>query len=209
MDQFFKVLSDYITEHWLKVVTATVFIIAGWVIGQRRLKRQWEKKEFLDRINISLNSIVDGKLLIRTLVEKKAEDIFLNSVAAKQIIAAAADTTAEDPIIPLPKEEYWYYLNSVLNEISERFALGLMKRDIGVEVKSETYLVCLTNECDGDLRTRKIRAMVVLKKLLTKLPKESPTFENPHHLRRWKTLQQLAVSYGKEPHRFLEMEICV
>ena len=187
---------------------AAVFIGAGWLLGQRRAKAQWQKKEFFDRLNISLNTIAKGTLLIRTLVEKPCEEIFLNSVAVKQLTSAAPQTTAEDSVIPLPKEDYWYFLNSVLNEISEQFALGLMKRDLGLEVTAERYLICLTNECDGEIRTRKVRAMVVKKSLLTKLPEKPPKFESPNHATRWRTLQQLATGFEKEPHRFLEMEIC-
>lgn len=202
-------VSDLITEHWLKAVMAALFLGVGWLWGQRRAKIQWQKKEFLDRLNISLNTIADGTLLIRTLVEKPCEEVFLNSVAVKQLLAAAPQTTADDSVIPLPKDDYWYFLNSVLNEISEQFAFGLIKRDLGLEVKGERYLICLTNECDGEIRTRKIRAMVVQKKLLTKLPEEPPKFESPNHATRWRTLQQLAAGFDKEPHRFLDMEICV
>lgn len=208
MEKFFEALSHYINEHWMKAVVAAVFIGIGWYFGQRRSRIQWEKKEFLDRLNISLNTIHEGKLLIRTLVEKPCDEIFLNSVAVKQLLAAAPNTTQDDSLIPL-ENDYWYFLNSVLNEVSERFALGLMKRDLGEPVASEPYLICLTNESDGEIRTRKIRAMVIRKQLLTNLPQEKPVFESPNHATRWRTLRQLATSYEADPRKFLEMEICV
>ena len=55
-------------------------------------------------------------LLIRTLLEKSCEEIFLNKVAVETIVAAARKTTERNPLLPLPKEDYWYYLNAVLNE---------------------------------------------------------------------------------------------
>jgi len=209
MDDFLKTVSDYIQQHWLKAVTAAVFLGIGWLFGKYRARQQWEKKEFLDRLNISLNTIADGKLLIRTLAEMPCEEVFLNSVAVKRLLAAAGKTTEADPIVPFAKDDYWYYLNSVLNEISEQFALGLLKRDMGVDVRKETYVLCITNECAGDLRTRKIRAMVIKKSLLTGLPEKPPAFESPNHHTRWKTLGQLAAAYEKDRFRFLEMEICV
>ena len=118
-------------------------------------------------------------------------------------------TTENDSLIPLPKNEYWYFLNSVLNEIAEKFALGQIKRDLGLSVSSEQYLICLTNETSGEMKTRKLRAMLIQKKLLTHLPAEQPKLERPHHSTRWKTLTQLATEYQKNPSRFLEMEIVV
>lgn len=209
MDAFLKTVSEYIQEHWLKAVTAAVFLGIGWLFGKYRARQQWAKKEFLDRLNISLSTIADGKLLIRTLAEMPCEEVFLNSVAVKRLLAVAGKTTEADPIIPFEKDDYWYYLNSVLNEISEQFALGLLKRDLGLDVRKETYAICLTNECDGELRTRKVRAMVVKKSLLTGLPEKPPVFESPNHKTRWRTLGQLAAAFEKERFRFLEMEICV
>ena len=71
------------------------------------------------------------------------------------------------------------------------------------------YLICLTNECDGDIRTRKLRAMVVRRELLLKLPDEPPAFESPHHSIRWQTLQHLQQRHRQEPWRFLEVELVV
>ncbi|QDU38795.1 hypothetical protein Mal4_31250 [Maioricimonas rarisocia] len=202
-------LSDELAEHWVKMVTAALFMGVGWYFGRRRAHRQWEKREFFDRLNISLNRISDGTLRIRTLVEKSCEDIFLNSVAANRLIATAQKTTADDPIVPLDKDENWLYLNAVLNEISEKFAAGQLYLDMGLPTRTETYLICLTNECEGALRTRKIRAMVVRRSLLTNLPETAPRFEHPNHATRWRTLGQLASQYARDPERFLEVEIAV
>jgi len=79
----------------------------------------------------------------------------------------------------------------VLNALSEQFAGGLLAREAGMDVRSTQYLICLTNECDGDLSTRKRRAMVIRRELLLNLPEEMPQFESPHHKVRWETLQHL------------------
>ncbi len=91
--------------------------------------------------------------------------------------------------------------------MSEQFAAGLLVREAGKSVKSVQYLICLTNECDGDTRTRRIRALVTRQDLLTKLLEEVPQFESPHHHIRWETMLYLAEMYKKEPWQFLEVEL--
>ena len=81
-------------------------------------------------------------------------------------------------------------------------------RDAGKSVTKTTYLICLACECAGELRTRKVRAMMIQKSLLKNLPEEAPQFESPHHSTRWDTLRIMAEQYKSKPHRFIEMEIC-
>lgn len=209
MNEVISTLFEYLHDHWIKFLTAAAFMVVGWFLGKRRAKAQWRKKEFLNRINVSLNVLRDGKLMIRTILEKTAEEIFLNSVAAEAVIASAGNTSPQDALLPLPEKEYWYYLNSILNEIAEKFAQGQLRRDMGQPVQRELYLLCLTCECAGEMRTRKIRAMMIRKASLESLPAGQPQFENPTHLTRWETLRQLASSWKAKPHCFLEMEVCL
>lgn len=209
MQELIRSLVEQFEEHWIKFVTAAVFMGIGWFFGKRRARSQWQKKEFLDRLNVSLTTISEGTLRIRTIIEKSCREVFLNSVAADEINAAARKTTEADPILPLSKEDYWYYLNAVLNEVAEKFADGQIKRDLGLPVQMTRYLICLTCEKAGAVRTQKVRAMLVQKKLLESLPSETPKFESPSHSTRWETLQFLAKTYRQEPHKFLELELCV
>jgi hypothetical protein len=209
MNEALGSLFDYLGENWpelLWIVAAAG--IASYLAG-RRARSRWRKHEFLDRLNVTLTSIEDGTLRIRTILEMDCQEIFLNASAAKTIVKLAKQTTPEDPILPIPKEDCWQYLNAVLNEISERFAIGQIKRDLGIDVERGHYLLCLTCELAGPVRTQKVRGMLVHKSLLTALPKEAPAYESPSHVTRWKTLQQIADQYVKNPHRFIEMEICV
>lgn len=209
MDDILQTILNYAEEHWIKFLTAAVFMFVGWILGQRRERRNWEKKEFLDRLNVSLNILKEGKLHIRTLIEKDCEDVFLNDIARKRVLKAAHKTTKDDPILPLPQDEYWHFLNPILNEVSERFAIGMVHRDAGKPVTRVEYVFCLTNECEGEMRTRKIRAMLIRKELLKKLPEEEPKYESPLHKTRWKTLNLMAKAYEQTPWRFQEMEICL
>ncbi len=194
-------------EHWTKVLIGAGLLTLGWLVGWWRARSRWLKKEFFDRINFSLNSIVDGKLLIRTLMEKACESVFLNQIAVAQLLAAAKRTTAENPIIPLPRDDYWFFLNAALNEVSEKFANGFMMRDIGAPIRMRKYVLCLTNECDGEIRTRKLRVMLIQQQLLEKLPEEMPALESPNHETRWRTLQLLASRYQSNPHEFMIVEV--
>jgi hypothetical protein len=202
-------LQDYIKDHAIKLITGLVLMALGWYFGRRRAAKDWKKQEFLDRLNLSLNSIEDGTLKIRTLSEKRCEDVVLNSAAADTVQKMAGKTSTTDPILPIPDNENWFYLNSVLNDLSEQFAVGLLKRDMGGPVKTATYLVALTCESAGEMKTRKILAMVIQKSLLLKLPIETPRFESPNHITRWTTLQFLSAEYSRNPRRFLEVELSV
>jgi len=133
--------------------------------------------------------------------------VFLNETAVKEITAAALKTRPGLPLIPMAKDDCWFYLNAVLNEVSEQFAVGLIARESGQNVTATQYVICLTNEADGEVNTRKIRAQVIRKDLLTNLPKETPAFESPQHRIRWETLMHLSLAYQKEPWQFLTVEI--
>jgi hypothetical protein len=209
IDDLFVALNDLILEHWAKFLTAALFMGVGWYVGKQRERRNWKNRDFLDRLHVSLNSVRDNRLLIRTLLEKSAESVLLNKVAVSNLKKYAARTTPGNPLIPIPAADRWYYLNAILNEISGRFADGLLVADNGLPVHSARYLVCLTREAEGDVRTQKIRAMLIRKELLRELPAEMPRLEQPHHRTRWQTLQVLAETYHNDPDHFLEIEIAV
>ncbi|HEV7299913.1 MAG TPA: hypothetical protein VGN72_11160 [Tepidisphaeraceae bacterium] len=202
-------LGQLLREHWPKAIVSLGALVIGTWWGKRRARAEWSRKRFLDRINFSLNLIHDGTLQIRTLAEMNCKQVFLNEVAVERILAAAAKTSADDAILPLPSDERWYMLNAVLNEISERYSAGFLKRDMGLPVRTANYLICLTYENAGDLKTRKIRAMIVRKDLLLNLPADPPRLERPHHAIRFNTLKQLAASYTADPSNFLDVEICL
>lgn len=208
MPPFLESVFEFARDYAFELIAAGVFTAAGWYLGQRRARSKWRKREFLDRLNFSLNIVDDEQLLIRTLMEKSCEEVFLNSVAVTTVLDAARRTTAEDSLLPLPEQDYWYYLNAVLNEVAEKFAIGSLKQDMGQPVDKATYVICLTCESAGPMKTRKVRAMVVRKERLLNLPESKPRFEQEHHITRWQTLNQLAAAYRNTPHRFLDVEIC-
>lgn len=208
MQEIYNSLLAYFRDNWPELVWIVIVAgVASYAAGKRSRLR-WSRREFLDRLNVSLTSIDDGRLRIRTILEMDCQEVFLNTTATKKLVGLAGQTTADNPLIPIPKEDSWYYLNSLLNEISERFSEGQLRRDAGLPVHKEVYLLSLTCERAGPVRTQKIRGMLVRRDLLLKLPSEEPKYESPSHSTRWQTLQQLASRYNSSPHQFIQMEIC-
>jgi hypothetical protein len=207
--QIFDVVSDTLHDHWIKFATAALIAAVSWLLGRRRARAEWSRREFFDRLNISLNAIRDGTLTIRTIAEESCLEVFLNSVAVSALVDAARHTTPENPLLELREHDYWYYLNAVLNKVAEKFGDGQIRRDMGLPVTTARYVVCLTSESAGEVRTRKIRAMLIQKSLLLNLPNEEPKYESPTHATRWKTLKYLAAQFQHTPYKFREVEICV
>ena len=215
MEKLRELISSLIADHWAKFLTGFLLLAVGRWWGKRRARGEWERKEFMSRLMVSLNSIqADSagkpKLAIRTLLEKDLTDVLLNSVAVDAVVAAAGRTTESDPILPIGKDDRWFLLNAVLNEIAEKFSHGTIARDLGLPVQSQRYLICLTNEIAGAVRTHKIRAMVVRKDQLTTGAFEIGLgLESPNHATRIETLKKLRARFATEPDLFLEMEIVV
>jgi hypothetical protein len=182
-----------------------------WWWARRRARRQWDAKEFLDRIIVSLNTFSDGTLKIRTVMERSLDEMFLNKLAVAKVWAAARATTVDNPMMPIAREDRWFLLNFVLNAVAEHFVAGHFKRDAGLPVTTVKYALFLTCELVGDERIRKVRAMLVRQDLLDQFPypDSMPTLENPWHADRIVTLRRAAELYQKEPDNFLTLEVCV
>jgi hypothetical protein len=188
-------------------------VIAGLVCGifvSWQAKRSLGRREFLDRVNFSLNLIKDGRLLIRTLIEKPGAEVFLNPEITKMVNRAASRTTEEDSLLPMAKpDDYWLCLNALLNEVSEKFSDGYLKQDMNPAARTETYVMCLTCEVSKNIKTRKLRAMLIKKSLLVNFPPSDPQVDYPTHTTRIVTLRQIARDYlsGEKSHCFVELEL--
>lgn len=191
--------------------TSTATFFAGRWWGRYKAGRQWQAKEFLDRIIVSINIFADGFLKIRTVMERSLDEIFLNRVAIAKVSAAARATTVDKPVMPVAKEDRWFLLNFVLNAVAEHFVMGHVKQDAGQPVVTVKYALFLTCEQVGDERIRKVRAMLVREDLLANFPYPDtmPKLEREWHADRVKTLRHAAELYKKEPDNFLTLEVCV
>lgn len=212
-------VNDIASESGKKLITAVVVAIVSGVAsfligrywGRYQASRQWKKKEFLDRIIVSLNIFADGGLKIRTVLERSLDEVFLNQVAVDKVLAATKRCTAAQPLLPIAKTDRWYILNFVLNAVAEQFALGHVRRDAGQSVSVVKYALFLTAELVGDERIRKVRAMLVKVDHLQEFPYPDtlPALENPWHATRIETLRAAAKAYTTDPDQFLTLEVCV
>ncbi len=207
-------LRTVFVDHWPSVVGAIATFVIGRWWGSFRASRELAEKEFRGRFNISLNSLNDNTLRIRTLRECNIADVWFNKAMQKRIRALADRTTPDDAILPFEDSERWLYLNAVLNEVSEMFAQGTIRRDLGDATTTAKYVIALTNEKDGEMRTWKIRAMVVRPEVLNEVEQlmnqgATPDLESEHHITRCRTLASIASRYRSQPQQFLTMEIAV
>lgn len=214
LEQFGEWLGKAVADHWLEMAGGLVALAAGRYWGRRRARREWERKEFMHRLMLSLNSIVSDAsgrptLAIRTLLEKNLREVFLNDIASQKVLEAAGKTTAADPILPIAPDDRWHLLNAVLNEVAETFSAGTLARDLGLPVRAQRYLICLTNEVAGPVRTQKVRAMVVRRDRLLAGAFENLALESDHHSTRLDTLRHMRATYSTTPGLFLEVDLAV
>ena len=208
-------VGNALADHWLEMLVGLVLFVAGRWWGHKRARREWRAKQFLHRLMVSLNTTYRNEqgqttLAIRTVLEKEVKEVFLNAVAVDKLLQAAAKTTEGNPVLSIPREDRWFLLNSVLNEVGEKFARGTIAKDMGLPTTSQRYLICLTNEREGLVRTHKIRAMLVRKDLLQDGTFEQElALESPSHATRLNTLEVMRKSYESDPSLFLEMEIAM
>ena len=195
----------------IPAVTTIVSFIAGRFWGYYRARRQWVHKDFLGRIIVSVSLFQENRLRIRTIMERTLEEIFPNAIAVEKIRSAAGQTTLADPMLPMPKEDCWFLLNFVLNQVAEHFTQGIVKMDAGVPVTKVTYALFLTCEVLGEERIRKVRALMLRKDLLENFPypDSMPELENVWHADRIVTLRKAAETYRRNPEQFLFLEVCV
>ncbi|HET6423106.1 MAG TPA: hypothetical protein VFG20_05445, partial [Planctomycetaceae bacterium] len=64
-----RIIVSEVQQHLLKIIVGFVLMGFGWFIGHRRARANWQKREFFDRLNFSLNYLENGTLRIRTLAE--------------------------------------------------------------------------------------------------------------------------------------------
>lgn len=193
------------------IATSVLSFVVGRWWGRYQARKQWQTKQFLGRIIVSLNSLTDGWLRIRTIFERSLDEVFLNPVAVQKVRAASQRTTLDNPILPIAREDRWYLLNFVLNAVAEGFSDGLMRYDAGQPLRPVDYLLFLTCEQVGDDRIRKVRAMMLRKDLMENFPYHEgmPQLEQQWHADRIVTLRRAVELYRKEPDHFLPLEIYV
>ena len=206
-----EVAIEFLNEYWEQiaaVATLCLLLLTSW-----KARSVWNARDFMTRVNFSLNYVEGNKLRIRTLRETEIDRILLSNRHGRRVVLRAARrTTVEEPFLRLPKADSWIVLNSVLNELSEEFAEGFLAASMGMPTKAATFVFAITCEKHRDVRMNKIRVMVVEKSLLLEIDQLSQVaFERDSHHVRYQTLKTMRDLYlaPESRHAVMEMEIRV
>lgn len=154
--------------HWNTLALVLTWVGIGVVYLRRR--KQWHRKQFLAHVNFSLNYVQGTGLVMRTLLERPASDVWLNDYGVRMVLAAAHRTTVEEPFIRLRHPRDVEFANrAVLNLLSERFADTFLAASLGVPVRKALFCFAITCEKYEEIRTHKLRVLIVEEKMLKDL----------------------------------------
>jgi len=167
METAWRVL-EFLQPHWKTL--ALVLTWAGIGVAYLRRRSQWHRKQFLAQVNFSLNYVQGSALAMRTLLERPAADVWLNEYGVRMVLAASRKTTVEHPFITLKHPRDMAFANrAVLNVLSEHFAEGFVAAALGLPVRTGLFCFALTREKYGEIRTHKLRVLVVEEQTLAGL----------------------------------------
>jgi hypothetical protein len=132
----------------------------AWVYYRKRA--DWARKQFLTQVNFSLTYVRDGKMAMRTLLETTSQKVWLNDLGVKKVAKAAAKTTRDQPFVGVddPTDMDFLY-RAVLNVLSEKFAESYLAETLGLPVASKEYIFAISFERYSDIRTLKLRVLLV------------------------------------------------
>jgi len=213
MMQQIRDFMETMRPYWPTVALAATWL--GIVFISLRQRFHWGKKQFLSRVNLSVNYLADGKLAMRTLAERRATDIWPNDYGVSLVMKAAAKTTVAQPFIRLKQQKDVEFVNrAVLNAISEQFAMVYLAAAIGVPVRTAIFLFALTYERYEAIRTLKLRVLLIEENTLRRLfgpegAAEQLAVRDVVMASRLQTLRLMHKLYVKEPEALGRIELGV
>lgn len=189
--------------------TTVLSLLIGKWWGHYQAQKQLDALHFFDIVNVGFNLLNDGSLRIRTIFETNLDQIYRNKIQIETLKKLAKKTTADHPLIDIPADDAWYYLNFLLNALAEKFTEGNAREACGLPVTKTRFSLFLTCEKVGADRLHKIRAMLVRQDLLENFPYNDtlPALEKEYHKDRILTLRSAAKAYRTKPYLFLPFEI--
>ena len=151
-------------DHWELALLLVTWAVIGIVSVKSRY--DWRQRRFTRQVNFSLNTLVecDGSttLHLRTLLEDSAVNVWLNEFGVSRVLKAAKHTTLGKPFLNIAKaHDRDLVMIAVLNVLSERFSDAFLARAIGIPTKIDTFLYGLTWEHYGEMKTQKLRVIVI------------------------------------------------
>lgn len=192
---------------WMRPHWNTLALIVTWIgilVVALRRRLQWRHKRFLTQVNFSLNYRSGNSLVMRTLLERDASEVWLNAYGVKLVNAAAARTTPQNPFLLFKDTKDQDFINrAVLNVLSGRFAETFLAVSLGAPVRSATYSFAITCEKFEDIRTIKLRVLLMSEATMLDLfgPERSAEpmqIRNPIYQARLTTLRAMYDLYRKE-----------
>jgi hypothetical protein len=164
--------------------------------------RRFAAREFLHRVNFSLNYVENNQLRLRTLKESDIDQIILNNRHGRNMLLAAArraKSSAKTPFLEMAPDDTFLVLNAILNELSQSFAAGALAKSMGLPVHSKWYVFGITCEWDDEVKNRKIRVMIIAEDLLESLDRLPPLeYQHPWHRVRHATLLTMLGLYRED-----------
>lgn len=143
-------------------VLALALTWAGFGLAWWRRRSQFRRKEFLTQVNFSLN-LFGETLMMRTLVERMAADVWPNAHGLTLLDRAARRTTDPDPFVRLTnKEDREYVHRAIKNALSQLCPQAFVAAALGHPVRRGVFLFALTCErYEEGMRTIKLRVILV------------------------------------------------
>jgi len=168
---------------------------AGLLLAWWRRRTQWHNKEFLGQINFSVNLFGDT-LSMRTLLEVETAEVFPNAYGAGLLHKAAKRTTLEQPFIHLAEKDDRDYLHrAVKNTLSELCSTAFIGVALGQPVRRSVFVFALTCERYPEMRTIKLRVLLVERETLREWCAPGGKGESlpitPYYRTRLRTLQAM------------------
>jgi hypothetical protein len=188
--------------HWNTVALILTWLGIGIVYLRRRA--HWRRKQFLGRVNFSLNHVAGNALVMRTLLEADTMDVWLNEYGVRTILAALRRTTVDQPFILMDNAVDRQFVNrAVLNALSERFSETFLSAALGEPVRTATFCFAVTFERYQEMRTFKVRVLLIAEQTLLELfgpggRSAQLEIKNEVYLNRLKTLQGLFDLYVRD-----------
>ena len=155
---------ELLLDHWELVLLLTTWSAIGGVAIRRRY--DWRQRRFTQQVNFSLNTLTERGgsriLLLRTLLEDSAANVWLNEFGVSRVIKAARLTTREKPFLRIARpDDHDLVMIAVLNVLSERFSEAFLAEAVGIPIKMGVFLFGLVWERYGEMKTQKLRVMVI------------------------------------------------
>ncbi len=189
----FQDFFDTVKPHLNAIALAATW--AGICVAWFRRRSRWKLKAFPTQVNFSLNYLVGDALAMRTLLETSAQSIWLNEFGVGMVFAAARRAPLEQPFLVLPNAIDQAFVNrAALNVLSERFAETYLAAALGLPVRTSSFLFGVTCEKYPEIRTQKIRVLVIEQRTLEDLFGEKRLADklvvtNPIYQQRLRTLR--------------------